>query len=58
VLFFHVEELSPTGFTEILLHKAEPDWQDDVVGMHTFERRGDLCIFDACFVRSKLSTRL
>ncbi|MGI9433478.1 MAG: glucosamine inositolphosphorylceramide transferase family protein [Geminicoccaceae bacterium] len=57
VLFFHVEDLSPTSFTETLLHKAEPDWRDDVVGMHTFERRGDLCIFDACFMKTRLSTR-
>lgn len=54
VLLFHVEELTPTGFAETLLHKVEPDWHDDVVGMHTFERSGDLCVFDACFVRGRL----
>ena len=54
VLFFHVEELTPTGFSETLLHKVEPDWHDDVVGHHTFERCGDLYVFDACFVRPRL----
>lgn len=54
VLFFHVEDLTPERFTQTLLHKVEPDWQDDVVGHHTFERCGDLCIFDACFVKTRL----
>lgn len=58
VLFFHVEDLTPTSFAETLLHKVEPDWHDDVVGMHTFERSGDLSVFDACFVRPRLRALL
>lgn len=54
VLFFHVRDLTPTSFSETLLHKVEPDWRDDVVGHHTFERCGDLCVFDACFVKTRL----
>ncbi len=54
VLFFHVQELSPSQFSETLLHKVEPDWRDDVVGHHTFDRSGDLFIFDACFVKPRL----
>ena len=54
VLFFHVQDLSPSSFSETLLHVVEPDWRDDVVGHHTFDRCGDLCIFDACFVKTRL----
>ena len=54
VLLFHVETLTPTDFAETLLHKVEPDWHRDVVGMHTFERSGELCVFDACFLKPRL----
>ncbi|MGI9508473.1 MAG: glucosamine inositolphosphorylceramide transferase family protein [Geminicoccaceae bacterium] len=54
VLFFHVLDLTPDSFKQTLLHKVEPDWHDDVIGMHSFERRDDLCIFDACFQKKRL----
>lgn len=58
VLFFHVQDLTPVSFAETLLHKALPNWHEEVVGMHTFERCGELRIFDACFAKSRLSLLL
>lgn len=49
-----IRRLDPDGFEERAVHRVEPGWRPDVVGVHTINQVDDLYLFD-CKVRRRKS---
>jgi len=48
----HVETLNEREYRETIVSRVEPDWADDLLGTHTFNRAGALNVADA-FIRRR-----
>ncbi len=49
--FNRIDRLEPEHYQESRLSRVAPDWADDAIAVHTYNRYGNVQVFDASFTR-------
>jgi hypothetical protein len=47
-----IDSLSPTDYSETVVSKILPDWDDDILGVHTLNAISELTVID-CLIKRR-----